>query len=76
MLFGLIGAEVGLELIQPTTIGLGLAVLVIGLVLRIIASFFAVFRLGLNLKEKFFIPLAWLPKATVQVYNFTVDYLC
>jgi hypothetical protein len=32
--------------------------------------FLAVFRSGLNLKEMFFIPLAWFPKATVQVrYN-------
>ncbi len=47
--------------------GLGVAVLFIGLSVRIIISFLAVFRLGLNMKEKLFIPLAWLPKATVQV---------
>ena len=67
LLFGLIGAEVSLKLIEPATIGLGLGVLCIGLILRIIASFLAVFGLGLTLREKFFIPLAWLPKATVQV---------
>nr|XP_006825815.1 PREDICTED: mitochondrial sodium/hydrogen exchanger 9B2-like [Saccoglossus kowalevskii] len=31
-----------------------------------LVSFLSVFRAGLNLKEKCFIPLAWLPKATVQ----------
>ena len=47
--------------------GLGIAVLCIGLALRILASFLSVFGLGFNLKEKLFIPIAWLPKATVQV---------
>ena len=51
-------------------LGLGLATLGIGMVIRLIVSFLAVFRSGLNLKEMFFIPLAWFPKATVQVrYN-------
>lgn len=47
--------------------GLGLAVLGLGLSLRLVVSFLAVFGLNFNWKEKFFIPLAWLPKATVQV---------
>lgn len=47
-------------------LGLGVAVLCIGLAFRMVASFLAVFRLGLNYKEMLFIPLAWLPKATVQ----------
>ena len=46
--------------------GLGLAVLGVGLVIRSLVAFLAVFGAGLNMKEKFFIPLAWLPKATVQ----------
>ncbi|CAD5122438.1 DgyrCDS10862 [Dimorphilus gyrociliatus] len=66
LLFGLIGAEIDITKIKSSTIGLGLAVLAIGLLFRVIASFLAVLRLGLNTKEKFFIPLAWLPKATVQ----------
>ena len=47
--------------------GLGIAVLAIGMALRLVVSFLAVFGLNLTLREKFFIPLAWLPKATVQV---------
>jgi hypothetical protein len=31
-----------------------------------IASFLVVLGAGFNLKEKLFIPFAWLPKATVQ----------
>lgn len=97
VLFGLIGAEVSVDALQPQTVGqylwnshmqcriallpistctgvcgfsvgLGLAVLFIGLALRVVVSFFAVFGLNFSLKEKFFIPFAWLPKATVQVH--------
>jgi len=67
LLFGLIGAEVSLSLIQLATVGLGLAVLGIGLVLRLITSFFIVMGLGLSLRERLFVAIAWLPKATVQV---------
>ena len=47
--------------------GLGLISLVIGLIVRMIVSFFAIWGTGFNWKERFFIPVAWLPKATVQV---------
>lgn len=66
MLFGLIGSEVQISKIDGDTVGLGLATLAIGLVMRLIVSFLAVFKSGLNFKEMFFIPLAWFPKATVQ----------
>ncbi|XP_033644443.1 sodium/hydrogen exchanger 9B2-like [Asterias rubens] len=66
LLFGLIGAEVDINSIQPATIGLGIATLFIGLFFRLIATFLAVCRAKMNLKEKIFISLAWLPKATVQ----------
>ena len=67
LLFGLIGAEVSLSQIQLETVGLGLAVLCIGLVIRIITSLVVVFGVGLTLREQLFVALAWLPKATVQV---------
>ena len=47
--------------------GLGLTSLVIGLIIRMIVSFVAVWGTEFNWKERFFIPVAWLPKATVQV---------
>ena len=46
LLFGLIGAEIDISRIEGKTIGLGIAVLVIGLTLRMIASFLAVFGTG------------------------------
>ena len=45
----------------------GLAVLAIGLSIRLVVSFCAVFGLGFTWKEHVFITLAWMPKATVQV---------
>lgn len=50
----------------PSSVGWGLLVVFIALVIRIIISFFAVALGDLNLRERVFISLAWLPKATVQ----------
>jgi len=75
LLFGLIGAEVSLKLIQPSTVGLGLAVLFIGLVLRVIVSFFVVMGLRLTIREQLFVALAWLPKATVQVRSWLPGFV-
>ena len=47
-------------------LGLGVAVVFIGSAIRMVVSFVAVLGAGLSLREKFFIPFAWLPKATVQ----------
>ncbi|KAL4240467.1 Sodium/hydrogen exchanger 9B2 [Mactra antiquata] len=66
LLFGLIGAEVNISQISADTVGFGIATLAIGLFIRLIVSFFAVFGTDLNLRERFFIPIAWCPKATVQ----------
>ncbi|KAK3594872.1 hypothetical protein CHS0354_005945 [Potamilus streckersoni] len=66
LLFGLIGSAVDVSTVDGSTVGLGLATLFISLVFRLIVSFLAVFGTPLNLKEKLFIPFAWMPKATVQ----------
>uniref|UniRef100_U3HZH5 Solute carrier family 9 member B2 n=1 Tax=Anas platyrhynchos platyrhynchos TaxID=8840 RepID=U3HZH5_ANAPP len=65
-LFGLIGAEVSVTSLRPETVGLCVATLSIALVVRIIATFLMVCFAGFNFKEKVFISLAWIPKATVQ----------
>ena len=46
--------------------GIGVAVLCIGLLFRIVASYLAVGCGDLTPKERIFVSLAWLPKATVQ----------
>jgi len=52
--------------LNPSTIGMGVLVLIIGLTLRIGASFLAVSFGDISIKERLFVSLAWLPKATVQ----------
>ncbi|KAJ8416581.1 hypothetical protein AAFF_G00358690 [Aldrovandia affinis] len=66
LLFGLIGAEITISTLDPSTVGLGMAALSIGLVVRVLFTFVMVLFAGFNMKEKMFITLAWLPKATVQ----------
>ncbi|XP_051271812.1 sodium/hydrogen exchanger 9B2 isoform X1 [Dicentrarchus labrax] len=66
LLFGLIGAEITIATLSPSTVGLGLACISIGLVIRLLVTFLLVHFGGFNLKEKIFISVAWLPKATVQ----------
>ncbi|XP_044284434.1 sodium/hydrogen exchanger 9B2-like [Varanus komodoensis] len=65
-LFGLIGAEISIGSLKPETVGLCVAILAVGLTARIAATFLMVCFAGFELKEKIFISMAWIPKATVQ----------
>ncbi|KAG8134457.1 hypothetical protein E2320_007579 [Naja naja] len=65
-LFGLIGAEITVASLDPQTVGLCIAILAVGLIARVIATFVLVCFAGFDLKERIFIALAWIPKATVQ----------
>lgn len=47
--------------------GLGIASLLIALLVRVLFTYVCVLGAGFNVKEKIFIALAWMPKATVQV---------
>ncbi|XP_012945768.2 sodium/hydrogen exchanger 9B2-like, partial [Aplysia californica] len=74
LLFGLIGAAVDISSLDPNTVGLGIAVLFMGLTVRLIVAFLTVLRTDLNLKERFFIPCSWFPKATVQAAIGAIAY--
>jgi hypothetical protein len=50
-------------------LGRGIATLAIGLMLRTLVTYLVTFGNDLRLKERLFICIAWLPKATVQVGN-------
>ena len=65
-IFALIGTEIQVNKIDPQTLGLGIAMLLGALVIRMIGTFFAVSCGNLNTKEKIFMAFAWMPKATVQ----------
>lgn len=56
-------------------LGLGIATLFIGLCVRSAVSFSVTIGTGFNLKERIFITLTWLSKATVQVL-YSLYYTC
>ena len=66
LLFSLIGAEIDLSALSPHTMAWGLVVVVCGLLARSLAAFLAVGGGQNNKRERLFVALAWMPKATVQ----------
>jgi hypothetical protein len=48
-------------------LGRGIAILVVGMIPRLLMVFLVVSRNNLERKEKIFLMLSWIPKATVQV---------
>lgn len=66
LLFGLIGTEIQVAALDIGTVGWGVVVLCCGLTVRMVVSYTAVMFGDLTLRERVFVSLAWLPKATVQ----------
>lgn len=66
LLFCLIGAAVDVKEIEPEFAGYGILALVIGLLIRTLVAFLSVFCTRLSVRERLFVALTWLPKATVQ----------
>ncbi|XP_069356301.1 sodium/hydrogen exchanger 9B2-like isoform X3 [Maniola hyperantus] len=66
ILFAFTGAQITLSTLDPQVISMGAICLVSCLLLRVIVTFLVSFGCGLNTKEKLFIGLTWLAKATVQ----------
>ena len=65
-LFGLLGAAVDVQAIDPALLGSGLAVIACALTLRILITRLALISSGLTPREALLVCVAWLPKATVQ----------
>lgn len=65
MLFILIGAILDITLI-PKWFGIGLALITFVMVFRMLGVYFSAFKSELNLKERHFMALSYIPKATVQ----------
>jgi NhaP-type Na+/H+ or K+/H+ antiporter len=65
LLFVLVGAQVNPKVAWGAGLA-GLAIIGLGLVARALGSFLAVSGAGLNLREKLFCVVAYVPKATVQ----------
>lgn len=70
LLFGLVGTAVDFHYINASTIPKSLLVIISGWAARCPATFFAVMGAGLTWKERLFVTLTWLPKATVQAVRF------
>ncbi|KAM4811017.1 sodium/hydrogen exchanger 9B1 [Urocitellus parryii] len=66
LLFGLVGSEVAVSSLESNTIGLCVITLSLAVCVRILMTFVLMCFAGFTFKEKIFIALAWLPKATVQ----------
>ena len=66
LLFALIGFEVRLSDLQSSEIGFAVLALIIALILRTIASVLVIIGANLNFKEKIYVAISWIPKATVQ----------
>ncbi len=66
LLFGSIGSSLNFSLIDTETVMKSMAIVSLGSSLRLSSAFFATAGNNLSVKERCFISLAWLPKATVQ----------
>ncbi|XP_029160097.1 sodium/hydrogen exchanger 9B2 isoform X3 [Nylanderia fulva] len=66
ILFGVTGAQIKISELEGKTVYLGLGCLLSGIVIRIGATVLCGIGSKLNLKEKVFIALSWMAKATVQ----------
>lgn len=62
----MIGLEIQISKLNPDIMTRGLLTLAICLVVRICVTFLAVSCSTLNIRERLFVCVAWLPKATVQ----------
>uniref|UniRef100_A0A0X3P1B4 Sodium/hydrogen exchanger 9B1 n=1 Tax=Schistocephalus solidus TaxID=70667 RepID=A0A0X3P1B4_SCHSO len=66
LLFCLIGADVAVEKVRIDVVGRGIAAIACALVCRLFATFLAVTPSHLTYRERIFVAIAWMPKATVQ----------
>lgn len=64
-LFTLLGALINIEAVLPI-IGSAILLILIGQIFRFCGSFCSTIKTNLTLKERFFVSLSYIPKATVQ----------
>lgn len=66
LLFSVIGSSVDFSTIESSTIPKAIGVILIGATFRVCTAFGVTYGNNLTLKERLFIGLSWIPKATVQ----------
>uniref|UniRef100_A0A673TP28 Solute carrier family 9 member B1 n=1 Tax=Suricata suricatta TaxID=37032 RepID=A0A673TP28_SURSU len=67
LLFGLVGSEVSVASLKSNAIGICVVTISLSLLVRIFSTFLLMCFAGFSFKEKIFIALSWIPKATVQI---------
>lgn len=70
ILFSIAGARIKLNEINTGVVVIGCAIIVSGVIIRLIATTIVGIGCKLNLKEKVFVAIAWMCKAIVQVSTF------
>eukprot|EP00746_Dinoflagellata_sp_MGD_P153051 gnl/MRDRNA2_/MRDRNA2_84032_c0_seq1.p1 gnl/MRDRNA2_/MRDRNA2_84032_c0~~gnl/MRDRNA2_/MRDRNA2_84032_c0_seq1.p1 ORF type:complete len:545 (+),score=90.09 gnl/MRDRNA2_/MRDRNA2_84032_c0_seq1:178-1812(+) len=66
LLFSVIGSALDFSALDTSLIPASIGVILCGVSARTLVASFATYGAGLNMKERIFIALAWMPKATVQ----------
>jgi NhaP-type Na+/H+ or K+/H+ antiporter len=66
ILFGCIGSALNFSLIPSGSLAKSVGIICIGSTFRLLSAFLATVNSGFSTKERIFVALAWLPKATVQ----------
>nr|XP_022919164.1 sodium/hydrogen exchanger 9B2-like isoform X2 [Onthophagus taurus] len=66
ILFGITGANIKLNELDPHIVSIGIGCLIGGVIIRILFTVLLGIGCRLNLKEKIFVALSWMSKATVQ----------
>lgn len=66
ILFGITGAQIKFAELDVAVVTMGVGILVAGAIIRICATVIVGIGSKLNLKEKIFVALSWMSKATVQ----------
>lgn len=66
LLFGVVGSYLDFRKMRGETIGKAIGVVLLGVLCRTAGAYLATWKTHLKPKERLFVALAWLPKATVQ----------
>lgn len=72
ILFGVTGTQIKISELDPNIVSIGVGCLIAGVIIRILATVLVGIGCKLNLKEKIFVALSWMAKATVQVRIITI----
>jgi NhaP-type Na+/H+ or K+/H+ antiporter len=64
-LFGIVGASLDFHKMDSSLLGYSVVVILVGLIVRFLVTFVVTYANMYTLKERLFIAIVWIPKATV-----------